>query len=46
MFRKEKIYIAGPECFYQNGQMVLKSMCRRAESLYFMMKIVKKASAA
>lgn len=35
MFDKEKIYIAGPECFYQNGQMVLNAMRRRAESLGF-----------
>ena len=35
MFRKEKIYIAGPECFYQNGQMVLNAMRRHAESLGF-----------
>ena len=35
MFEKEKIYIAGPECFYQGGPDILNAMRRRAESLGF-----------
>lgn len=35
MFKKEKIYIAGPECFYQDGPIRLNAMRRRAESLGF-----------
>lgn len=35
MFEKEKIYIAGPECFYQGGTLALNAMRRRAESLGF-----------
>lgn len=35
MFENEKIYIAGPECFYSNGFAVLNAMRRRAESLGF-----------
>lgn len=35
MFEKEKIYIAGPECFYSGGFAVLNAMRRRAESLGF-----------
>lgn len=35
MFENEKIYIAGPECFYKNGQALLAAMRRRAESLGF-----------
>ena len=29
MFEKEKIYIAGPECFYQGGPDILNAMRRR-----------------
>lgn len=35
MFEKEKIYIAGPECFYKGGPSILNAMRRRAESLGF-----------
>ncbi len=35
MFKKEKIYIAGPECFYTGGTEMLASMRKRAESLGF-----------
>lgn len=35
MFENEKIYIAGPECFYPNGQLLLKAMRCRVESLGF-----------
>ena len=35
MFENEKIYIAGPECFYKNGQSQLAAMKLRAESLGF-----------
>ncbi len=35
MFENEKIYIAGPECFYANGPQLLKAMRCRAESLGF-----------
>lgn len=35
MFSKEKIYIAGPECFYAGGYDALDYMKRRAESLGF-----------
>lgn len=35
MFKNEKIYIAGPECFYTGGFGVLHAMRRRAESLGF-----------
>lgn len=35
MFEKEKIYIAGPECFYKGGPSILNVMRRRAESLGF-----------
>ena len=35
MFEKEKIYIAGPECFYKGGPDILNAMRRRAESLGF-----------
>lgn len=35
MFEKEKIYIAGPECFYDGGYTALNAMRRRAESLGF-----------
>lgn len=35
MFEKEKIYIAGPECFYAGGPAMLNAMRRRAESLGF-----------
>lgn len=35
MFENEKIYIAGPECFYQNGTLLLKAMRCQAESLGF-----------
>lgn len=35
MFENEKIYIAGPECFYRGGAEVLNAMRRRAESLGF-----------
>lgn len=35
MFQNERIYIAGPECFYENGSLVLNAMRRRAESLGF-----------
>lgn len=33
MFKNEKIYIAGPECFYTGGFGMLNAMRRRAESL-------------
>lgn len=33
MFKNEKIYIAGPECFYTGGFAVLNAMRRRVESL-------------
>ncbi len=35
MFKKEKLYIAGPECFYEGGFLALNAMRRRAESLGF-----------
>lgn len=35
MFENEKIYIAGPECFYTGGPSMLNAMRRRAESLGF-----------
>nr|WP_302974358.1 nucleoside 2-deoxyribosyltransferase [Enterocloster clostridioformis] len=35
MFEQEKIYIAGPECFYKGGPSILNAMRRRAESLGF-----------
>lgn len=35
LFEKEKIYIAGPECFYKGGPAILNAMRRRAESLGF-----------
>lgn len=35
MFENEKIYIAGPECFYTDGTRILKAMKCRAESLGF-----------
>lgn len=35
MFENEKIYIAGPECFYKGGPAILNAMRRRAESLGF-----------
>lgn len=35
MFEKEKIYIAGPECFYRNGYTQLDVMKRRAEEKGF-----------
>lgn len=35
MFKKEKIYIAGPECFYQTGYARLHAMKSYAESLGF-----------
>lgn len=35
MFENEKIYIAGPECFYTGGPAILNAMRRRAESLGF-----------
>lgn len=35
MFEKEKIYIAGPECFYTGGSLILNAMRRKAESLGF-----------
>lgn len=35
MFENERIYIAGPECFYKEGTSVLNAMRRRAESLGF-----------
>lgn len=35
MFEQEKIYIAGPECFYKGGPAILNAMRRRAESLGF-----------
>lgn len=35
MFEKEKLYIAGPECFYTGGFVILNAMRRRAESLGF-----------
>lgn len=35
MFENEKIYIAGPECFYKGGPSILNAMRRRAESLGF-----------
>lgn len=35
MFELEKIYIAGPECFYKKGPAILDAMRRRAESLGF-----------
>lgn len=35
MFENEKIYIAGPECFYTDGNLILKAMRCRAESLGF-----------
>lgn len=35
MFKKESIYIAGPECFYTNGDKILDAMRRRSESLGF-----------
>lgn len=33
MFENEKIYIAGPECFYTGGFAILNAMRRRVESL-------------
>lgn len=33
MFEQEKIYIAGPECFYTGGFTILNAMRRRVESL-------------
>lgn len=35
MYKNEKIYIAGPECFYTGGREQLDVMRRRAESLGF-----------
>jgi len=35
VFENEKIYIAGPECFYKGGAPILDAMRRRAESLGF-----------
>lgn len=35
MFENEKIYIAGPECFYTGGPAMLNVMRRRAESFGF-----------
>lgn len=35
MFGKEKIYIAGPECFYENGAQKLAAMRKLAESCGF-----------
>lgn len=35
MFEKEKIYIAGPECFYKGGSSILNVMRKRAESMGF-----------
>lgn len=35
MFEKEKLYIAGPECFYTGGFVTLNALRRRAESLGF-----------
>lgn len=35
LFGNEKIYIAGPECFYKGGPAILNAMRRRAESLGF-----------
>lgn len=35
MFETEKIYIAGPECFYTNGREQLRAMRLHAESLGF-----------
>lgn len=35
MFKKESIYIAGPECFYTNGDKILDAMRRKSESLNF-----------
>lgn len=35
MAKKEWIYIAGPECFYQGGTEMLAAMRKRAESLGF-----------
>lgn len=35
MFQEEKIYIAGPECFYTGGHQMLAAMRTRAESFGF-----------
>lgn len=35
MFENEKIYIAGPECFYENGYAALAAMKSKAEALGF-----------
>lgn len=35
MFKKEKIYIAGPECFYIRGNELLAAMRKRAEAFGF-----------
>lgn len=35
MFEQERIYIAGPECFYKNGYTMLAAMRRYAESQGF-----------
>lgn len=31
LFSKEKLYLAGPECFYTNGYTLWDSMRRKAE---------------
>jgi len=35
MYKNEKIYIAGPMCFYKDGDLLLNAMRRRAESMGF-----------